>query len=142
MDAPTAHRQVGTREEVFVFERDLVELTHRLGRPRPEVRGYRLFDEGTRELAYRVICQVRGKEIPPTSQEFTFEVTERTWGDGVMRVLWHTISRLVHLYYDELLGTCYKHYGHIDSEGFPFQAATHTPFSGHLCHTEALLRHT
>jgi hypothetical protein len=43
MDAPTAHRQIGTHEDVLVFERDLVELAARLGRSRPEVRGYRLF---------------------------------------------------------------------------------------------------
>jgi hypothetical protein len=112
MDAPTAHRQVGTHEDVLVFERDLVELAARLGCPRPEVRGYRLFEEGTRELAYQVVCQVRGKE-------FTFEVIERTRGDGLMRVLRHAISRLVHLHYDELLGTCYEHYGRLDSNGFP-----------------------
>jgi hypothetical protein len=126
MDAPTAHRQVGTHEDVLVFERDLMELTHRLGRPRPEVRGYRLYDEGTQELAYQVVCQVRGREVPPTSQEITFEVTKRTWGDGFMRVLWHAISRLVHLHYDEQLGTRYEHYGRIDSEGFPFRTpSTH-----------------
>jgi hypothetical protein len=78
MDAPTAHRQVGTHEEIVVFERDLVELAARLGRPRPEVRGYRLFEEGTRELAYRIVWQVRGREVLPTSEEFTFEVIERT----------------------------------------------------------------
>jgi hypothetical protein len=127
---------------VLVFERDLVELATRLGRPRPEVRGYRLFEEGTRELAYQVVCQVRGKEVPLTSPEFTFEVIERTWGDGLMRVLRHAISRLVHLHYDELLGTRYEHYGRLDFDGFPHQAAAHTPFSRHLCHTEALLHHT
>jgi hypothetical protein len=37
---------------MLVFERDLVELAARLGRLRPEIRGYRLFEEGTRELAY------------------------------------------------------------------------------------------
>jgi hypothetical protein len=87
MDTPTAHHQVGTHKDVLVFERDLVELAARLGWPRPEVRGYRLFEEGTRELAYRVVCQVRGKEVPPTSPEFTFEVIKRMWGDGLMRVL-------------------------------------------------------
>jgi hypothetical protein len=56
MDTPTAHQQVGTHDEVVVFERDLVELAARLGSPRPEVRGYRLFEEGTRELAYRIVC--------------------------------------------------------------------------------------
>jgi hypothetical protein len=111
MDAPTAHRQVGTHEDVLVFECDLVELAACLGRPRPEIRGYRIFDEGTRELAYQVVCQVHGMEVPPTSQEFTFEVIERTWGDGLMRVLRHAISCLVHLHYDELLGTRYEHYG-------------------------------
>jgi hypothetical protein len=65
-----AHRQVGTHDEIVVFERDLVELAAHLGRPRPEVRGYRLFEEGTRELAYRIVCQVRGREVLPTSEEF------------------------------------------------------------------------
>jgi hypothetical protein len=87
MDAPTAHRQVGTHEDVLVFERDLVELVARLGCPRPEIQGYRLFEEGTQELAYQVVCHVRGKEVPLTSQELTLEVMERTWGDGLMRVL-------------------------------------------------------
>jgi regulator of replication initiation timing len=142
MDAPTAHRQIGTHHDVLVFERDLVELCASLGRPRPEVRGYQLFEEGTRELAIRVVCQVRGKEVPPTSPEFTFEVIERNWGDGLMRVLRHAISRLVHDHYDELLGTRYEHYGRIDADGLPYQAAAHTPFSRHFCHTEALLHHT
>jgi hypothetical protein len=142
MDAPTTHRQVGTHEDVLVFERGLVELAARLERPCLEVRGYRLFEEGTRELAYQVVCQVRGKEVPLTSPEFTFEVIEHTWGDRLMRVLRHAISRLVHLYYDELLDTRYEHYGRVDSDGFPHQAAAHTPFSRYLCHTEALLHHT
>jgi hypothetical protein len=43
---------------------------------------------------------------------------------------------------DELLGTRYEHYGRVDSDGFPHQAAAHTPFSRHLFHTEALLHHT
>jgi hypothetical protein len=59
-----------------------------------------------------------------------------------MRVLRHAISLLVHLQYDELLGTRYKHYGRVDSDGLPYQATAHTPFSRHLCHTEALLHHT
>jgi hypothetical protein len=65
MDAPTTHRQVGTHEDVLVFERDLVELTLHLGRPCPKVRGYRLFDEGTQELAFQVVCQVLGERSRP-----------------------------------------------------------------------------
>jgi hypothetical protein len=105
---------------VLVFERDLVELAARLGQPRLEIRGYRLFEEGTHELAYQVVCQVRGKKVPPTSQKFTFEVIERTWGDGLMRVLRHAISRLIHLHYDEVLGTRYEQYGRVDSNGLPY----------------------
>jgi hypothetical protein len=69
-------------------------------------------------------------------------VIERTWSDGLMRVLRHAISHLVHLHYNELLGTRYEHYGWVDSDGLPYQAAAHTLFSRHLCHTEALLHHT
>jgi hypothetical protein len=97
-------------------------MTYRLGCPRPEVRGYHLFDEGTREMSWLIVCHVRGKETPPTSEEFTSEVTEHPWGNVVMHVLWHAISRLVRLHYDELLGTRYEHYGRVDHEGFPFQA--------------------
>jgi hypothetical protein len=101
-----------------------------------------LFEEGTQELAIRVVCQVRGKEVPPTSPEFTFEVIERNWGHGLMRVLRHAISRLVHLQYDEILRTRYEHYGRVDADGLPYQAAAYTPFGRHFCHTEALLHHT
>jgi hypothetical protein len=69
-------------------------------------------------------------------------VIERNWGDGLMRVLRHAISRLVHLHYDELLGTRYEHYGRVDADGLPYQAAAYTPFGCHFCHTEALLHHT
>jgi hypothetical protein len=89
-----------------------------------------------------VVCQVRGKEVPPTSPKFTFEVIERNWGNGLMRVPRHAISRLIHLHYDELLGTRYEHYGRVDADGLSCQAAAHTPFSRHFCHTEALLHHT
>jgi hypothetical protein len=106
------------------------------------VRGYQLFEEGTRELAIRVVCQVRRKEVPPTSPEFTFEVIERNWGDGLMRILHHAISRLVHLDYDELLRTRYEQYGRVDADGLPYQATALTPFSRHFCHTEAFLHHT
>jgi hypothetical protein len=67
MDAPTTHHQVVTHEDVLVFERDLVDLAARLGHPRPEIRGYRLFEEGTRELAFQLVCEVCGKEVPPIS---------------------------------------------------------------------------
>jgi hypothetical protein len=139
MDALTAHRQVGTHEEVVVFECDLVELTQHLGRPRPEVRGYRLFEEGTRELVYRVVCQVRGREVPPTSKEFTFEVIERTWGEGVMHVLQHAISHLIHRHASELAGTCYENYVRCNDEGLPVEPPLSTPFSHHLTHMEVLL---
>jgi hypothetical protein len=89
-----------------------------------------------------VVCQVRGKEVPPTSPEFTFEVIEPNWGDGLMRVLHHAISCLVHLHYDELLGTRSEHYRRVDADGLPYQAAAHTPFSRRFWHTEALPHHT
>jgi hypothetical protein len=139
MDALTAHRQVGTHDEVIVFERDLVKLAACLGFPCTEVRGYRLFEEGTRELVYRVVCQVRGREVPPTSKEFTFEVIERTWGEGVMRVLQHAISHLIHRHASELAGTCYENYGRCDDEGLPVEPPLSTPFSRHLTHMEVLL---
>jgi hypothetical protein len=69
-------------------------------------------------------------------------VIECTWGNGLTRVLRHAILCLILLHYDELLGTRYEHYGWVDSDGLPYQAAAHTLFSRHLCHTKALLHQT
>jgi hypothetical protein len=69
-------------------------------------------------------------------------VIENNWGDGLMRVVRHAILRLIHLHYDELLGTHYEHYGRVDADGLPYQDAAYTPFGRHFCHTEALLHHT
>jgi hypothetical protein len=135
-------RRISTHEEAVVFKRDLVELTHRLRCPCPEVGGFPLFDEGTRELAWQVVCQVRGKVTLHTSEEFTFEVVERTWGKGVMRVLGHAISRLVHLHASELASTRFEHYERCDHEGLPIEPPLPTTFSHHLTHTEVLLHHT
>jgi hypothetical protein len=76
------------------------------------------------------------------SEEFTFEVIERTWGEGVTRVLQHAISCLVQLHAAELAGTHYEHYGRCDDEGFPVEPPLPTPFSRHLTHMEVLLHHS
>jgi hypothetical protein len=93
-------------------------------------------------LAYRVVCQVCGEEVPPTSEEFTFEVTEHTWGEGVMCVLQHAISRLVHLHASKLVGTLFEHYERCDHEGLPVETPLPTTFSRHLTHMEVLLHNT
>jgi hypothetical protein len=69
-------------------------------------------------------------------------VIEHTRGEGVMRILQHAISCLVHLHASELAGTRYEHYGRCDDEGFPIEPPLPTPFSRHLTHTKVLLHHS
>jgi hypothetical protein len=137
-----AHIHAGLHPDVYIFERDLIELTDLLGRPRPEVRGTRLVPDFTRELCWQVGCQVRGKEVIPTSEEITFEVMDRTFEDGVMRVLRQSISHLVHHHREEVADTRFEHYAGIDEEGFPFDPPEYSLFGRNFVHTELLLHHT
>ncbi|KAK1682500.1 hypothetical protein QYE76_043348 [Lolium multiflorum] len=77
--------QVGVRPPLYFFERALADLAFRCGRPAPEVKGVRTERPEDSEMAWLVTCVVRGGEVAPVSEEFTIDVMERTWLDGMIR---------------------------------------------------------
>jgi hypothetical protein len=56
-----------------------MELARRCGRPFPEVKGVKLERPEDSELSRRVVA--------PVSEEFTVDVMERTWIDGMIWVM-------------------------------------------------------
>ena len=79
----------------FLFERELVEMTHILDRPLPELQGG-LVDGASRELSWVVECTIRPPLTAPTAGTYTFHVRECSWSEGRSEsfsrlwLVWHT----------------------------------------------------
>ena len=84
------------------FELVLRDLAIEIGRPTPEVRGYLETRPDNSERTWRVVCTVRGCQVTPVCDDTDFEVQDRSWEDGFLRVMLFTIARLVEDYADRL----------------------------------------
>ena len=83
----TEFLQLGTQVPPYVFETDLIEMTQRLRRPLPEIKGGLIHPGKDREQTWLVVCTLRGPVVLPLMDELTVEVIEHTWVDGIVRVL-------------------------------------------------------
>jgi hypothetical protein len=138
----THFRQVGVRPPLYFFERALADLAVRCGRPVPEVKGVRTERSADSEMAWLVTCVVRGSGIAPVSEEFTIDVMERTWLDGMIRVFQEALARLAFLHPEVVAGTGYQYLGQRDLAGQPVAGAPHADTAHQLHHLEYLLHHT
>ena len=138
----TEYYQLTTQKPPYVFEADLAELTRSLRHPLPEIKGGMIHPGQNREQAWLVVCTLRGPVVPPLMDELTVEVIERSWVDGIVRVMQQAIARLVHHHRDTLGGTPYEFYGRRDAEGHPRDAPHHPVFQRHLPDMEYLLART
>src|SRR3954454_13195252 len=80
------------------FEVALRDAVAKLGRPPPEIRGYRQDVPEYSERSWRVECTLRGRQVAPICDDYVFEVTARSWEDGLLRVMQLTMARLSHDY--------------------------------------------
>ena len=138
----TEYRQVGTEQPPLYFERALMELALRCGRPLPELKGVRLERPEDSELSWLVVCTVRGREVAPVSEEFTVDVMERSWVDGMVRVMQEAIARLAFLHPEKIVGTPFQFVGQRDTEGIPAVVTPHPQFEHQMQHLEYLLHHS
>jgi FtsZ-binding cell division protein ZapB len=138
----TAFRQVGTELPLLVFERNLMDLAKKVGRPAPEIKGGIIpeFAEGDR--CWHVVCTLRGGVVPPLSDELTITVLERTWTDGVVRVMQQALALLVHHHREQLVDTRYEYFGRRDAQGGRPEATPHPILGYHLDHMEYLLSYS
>ncbi|KAK1693161.1 hypothetical protein QYE76_009858 [Lolium multiflorum] len=138
----THFRQVGVRPPLYFFERALADLAVRCGRMVPEVKGVRTERSADSEMAWLVTCVVRGSGISPASEEFTIDVMEHTWLDGMIRVSQEALARLAFLHPEVVAGTGYQYLGQRDLVGKPVAGAPHADTAHQLHHLEYLLHHT
>ena len=137
----TVSLQLGTGTPL-VFETDLTELTLRLKRPLPEIKGAKIHPDSDRLMSWLVVCTLRGPLMPPEEEELTVEVVERTWTDGIVRVMQEATARLAYHHRADLEGSRYEFYGRRDDLGHPRDTPQHYQYWHHLQHMEYLLHHT
>ena len=111
--------QLGLPEEVpFLFERELVEMTNILERPRPELRGG-LVDGARSELSWVVVCTIRPPLMVPTASTYSFHMRECSWSEGAARAIQLAMARLAHIYDYVFMGTRFELYGRRGGEEQP-----------------------
>jgi hypothetical protein len=142
---PHAFRQAGVphpgQDRVF-FEEALRELALRLRRPPLEIRGFRQRVPEHSERAWRVVCTVRGRQTTPVCDDTEFEVVDRSWEDGLLRVMQLAIARMSHNFADRLQDSPFRFYGRRDDHGRMSPADPHPQFADYASHSEYLLQHT
>src|SRR3954453_7950639 len=72
----------------------LRDAAAKIGRPHPEIRGYHQEVPEYSERSWRVECTLRGRQVAPICDDIVFEVTARSWEDGLLRVMQLTMARL------------------------------------------------
>jgi len=115
--------QVGVPElpgdEPGYFETALRRQAALIGRPPPEIRGYRRAVPEQSGMSWRVVCTLRGRQAEPVCEDDQFEVIEHTFEEGMMRVMQLAMARISHDYADRLQDTSYQYIGRRDDQGMP-----------------------
>jgi hypothetical protein len=142
---PHAFRQAGVLRLGAVpvyFEVALRDAAAKLGRPPPEIRGYRQDVPEYSERSWRVECTLRGRQVAPICDDCVFEVTARSWEDGLLRVMQLTMARLANDFADRLQDCPLRFIGRRDDQGRMAPADQHPDFLNYFSHVEYLLQHT
>jgi hypothetical protein len=125
---------------LYLFESALMEVCHTVGRLRPEVKGGQMegFEDG--ELSWRILCTIRSSHVSAL-EEIEIEIFDRTWEEGLVRVLHAALARLVFHHRVELeeKGLPHAHLGRRDEEGIPTVVPYVCPLGRHAAHVEYLL---
>ena len=147
MDPPVLrYRQVGVPlhpdDRPEFFELVLRDLAIEIKRPTLEVREYVETRPSQSERTWRVVCTVRGRQAAPVCDDTDFEVLDRTWEEGFLRVMQHTIARLCEDYADRLQDTPFRYLGRHDDLGRLVFGDVHPQFGNYFSHLEYQLQHT
>src|SRR3954449_6518520 len=138
---PHAFRQVGVLRLGAVpmyFEVALRDAAAKLGRPPPEIRGYPQYVMEYSERSWRVECTLRGRQVAPICDDIVFEVTARSWEDGLLRVMQLTMARLANDFADRLQDCPLRFIGRRDDQGRMAPADQHPDFLNYFSYLDEL----
>jgi hypothetical protein len=138
----TMWHPLGTLQVPLAFEEDLLELSLKMGRPYPELKGGRVDKPEDSEQTWLVTCMVRGAVLHPSIEEIEVDVLDRTWEEGSIRAMQATLARLVYYHRGSHDLDRFVYYGRRDEHGFPKECIPHFHFEGHMRHMESLLHRT
>src|SRR3954466_11557061 len=122
------------------FEVALRDAAAKLGHPPPEIRSNRQDVPEYSERSWRVECTLRGRQVAPICDDCIFEVTARSWEDGLLRVMQLTMAHLANDYADRLQDSAHRFIGRRDDQGRMAPADQHPGFLNYFSHVEYLLQ--
>jgi hypothetical protein len=103
----TKSRQLGYDQPRFLFETALIEVSWAVGRLLPEVKGGQMECTKEGEMSWMVVCTLRGSHVK-NIEEIEVQVFDRTWEEGLVRVLQAALARL-----------CFHHCAELQAKGLP-----------------------
>jgi hypothetical protein len=138
----TMWHPLGTLPVPLAFEEDLLELSLKMGRPYPELKGGQVDKPEDSEQTLLVTCTIRGAVLDPSIEEIDVDVLDRTWEEGSVRAMQMTLARLFFYHHGSHNLGRFVYYGRRDEHGFPEEGVPHYYFEGHMHHMESLLHRT
>jgi hypothetical protein len=90
----TMSRQLGYEQPCYLFESALIEVSQTVGRLLPEVKGGQMECTKDGELSWMVVCTLRGSHVK-NLEEIEIQIFDRTWEEGLVRVMQAALARLV-----------------------------------------------
>jgi hypothetical protein len=120
-----------------------MDICHTVGLLRPEVKGGQMEDFQDGELSWMIVCTIRGSHVRQL-EEIEIQIFERTWEDGLVRVLQAALARLTFRHRTELeeKRLPYAHIGRRDEEGIPTVVSYVCPLGRHTAQMEVILGKT
>jgi hypothetical protein len=91
----TKNRQLGTERPLLLFESALIKVSQKVGRLLPEVKGGQMNLMAEGDLSWMVVCTLRGSYVADM-EEIEIEIFDRTWEEGLLRVMEAALARLGH----------------------------------------------
>jgi hypothetical protein len=143
MDPPmfTESRQLGYDQPRFLFETALIEVSLIVGRLLPKVKGGQVECSKEGEMSWMVVCTLRGSHVK-NIEEIEVQVFNRTWEEGLVRVMRAALARLMFHHRAELesLRLPHAHLGHRNEEGFPTEVPYTCPLGRQAAQMEYALQ--
>ncbi|KAK1686254.1 hypothetical protein QYE76_047102 [Lolium multiflorum] len=139
----TMSRQLGYEQPRYLFESALIKVSRAVGRLLPEVKGGQMECTKDGELSWMVVCTLRGSHVK-NIEEIEVQIFDRTWEEGLVRVMQAVLAHLVfhHRVELETMGFPHAHLGRRDEEGFPTMVPYVFPLSRQAAQMEYLLYKT
>ena len=122
----TKFHQVGASSPTYLlFEKELMDLGHLIGRPLPGLKGGEVPRQLPGQMPWLVVCTLRGGVVPQLSEQIDIDIMDDTWINGAIQAMQGAIARLAYYHQEQLISTPFRYYGKRNHARFPTSVEYH-----------------